>query len=357
MGTIGGASIVQGGGGSSGGGGGTGDVVGPASSTDNAVARYDSTTGKLLQDSGVTISDVGVVAGASINANQLTGTVDNARIDATTFVKTIFDDTDAAAVRATIGAGTGNGTLAGSTGSVDNAVLRADGTGGVTAQSSGVTISDNGSTLINGSTGVSMAFPLIGGGSTDRPVIDVITSSDAARLFIFGFSPGAYGKSAALTFRATSAFEFSSTGNPGSSPDASLVRSAAGVIRASDGSVGFGKMLAGVLVEANTAGSGSPNVLGVNEAGTVLTNEGATAENYHTLPTAASGYVFTFYCQDTDGIRVTASAGDTIRLAGTASAAAGFVRSSTVGSCITLVAINATEWIGTSIVGTWTVDT
>ena len=36
---------------------GSGDVVWPASSTDNAVARYDSTTGKIIQNSGVTISD------------------------------------------------------------------------------------------------------------------------------------------------------------------------------------------------------------------------------------------------------------------------------------------------------------
>ena len=42
---------------SGGGGGGTGDVVGPASSTDNGIARFDSTTGKLLQNSAVTIAD------------------------------------------------------------------------------------------------------------------------------------------------------------------------------------------------------------------------------------------------------------------------------------------------------------
>ncbi len=42
-----------------GGGGGTGDVVGPASSTDNAIARFDGTTGKLLQNSGYTINDAG----------------------------------------------------------------------------------------------------------------------------------------------------------------------------------------------------------------------------------------------------------------------------------------------------------
>ena len=40
---------------------GGGDVVGPASATDNAIARYDLTTGKLLQNSGVTISDNGEI--------------------------------------------------------------------------------------------------------------------------------------------------------------------------------------------------------------------------------------------------------------------------------------------------------
>jgi hypothetical protein len=39
-----------------------GDVVGPASSTDNAFARFDSTTGKLLQNSTATLNDVGLAA-------------------------------------------------------------------------------------------------------------------------------------------------------------------------------------------------------------------------------------------------------------------------------------------------------
>ena len=38
-----------------------GDVVGPGSSTDNAVARFDSTTGKIIQNSGVVINDSGEV--------------------------------------------------------------------------------------------------------------------------------------------------------------------------------------------------------------------------------------------------------------------------------------------------------
>jgi len=38
---------------------GGGDVVGPASATDNALARFDTTTGKLIQNSIVTIDDLG----------------------------------------------------------------------------------------------------------------------------------------------------------------------------------------------------------------------------------------------------------------------------------------------------------
>ena len=44
---------------------GTGDVVGPASATDNAVARFDTTTGKLIQNSVVTISDTGATTGVT----------------------------------------------------------------------------------------------------------------------------------------------------------------------------------------------------------------------------------------------------------------------------------------------------
>jgi hypothetical protein len=36
---------------------GSGDVVGPSSSTDNAVVRFDLTTGKLIQNSGATLDD------------------------------------------------------------------------------------------------------------------------------------------------------------------------------------------------------------------------------------------------------------------------------------------------------------
>jgi len=114
-----------------------------------------------------------------------------------------------------------------------------------------------------------------------------------------------------------------------------------------------GATLSQVKVEANTAGSGSPNVITAAESRSVFTNEGATALNYHTLPTAAAGLVYTFYVQDTDGIRVVANTGDTIRINTAVSAAAGYAESTTVGSSVTLAAINATEWVATSVIGTW----
>ncbi len=42
---------------------GSGDVVGPASATDNAIARFDGTTGKLVQNSVVALGDSGVLSG------------------------------------------------------------------------------------------------------------------------------------------------------------------------------------------------------------------------------------------------------------------------------------------------------
>lgn len=110
-------------------------------------------------------------------------------------------------------------------------------------------------------------------------------------------------------------------------------------------------------LEASTAGSGSPNILTSGESGKLLTNEGTTAENYHTLPTAAANLQFCFANQDSDGIRITANTADTIKLgSATVSASAGFVRSVVQGSVLCLRAINATEWFSFELSGEWTID-
>ena len=68
-------------------GGGSGDVVGPASSTDNAFTRFDGTTGKLIQNStGATLSDTG---GATF-----TGSVDVAGTSTAGSNIKLYEDTD-----------------------------------------------------------------------------------------------------------------------------------------------------------------------------------------------------------------------------------------------------------------------
>ena len=55
-----------------GGGGGGGDVVGAVSSTDNAIARFDGVTGKVVQNSNVTIDDVGRIKQGATSYSALT---------------------------------------------------------------------------------------------------------------------------------------------------------------------------------------------------------------------------------------------------------------------------------------------
>lgn len=66
---------------------GSGDVVGPASATDNAIARFNTTTGKLIQDSSVLIDDsdnvtgIGNITGVAGGITLSTATNGNITID------------------------------------------------------------------------------------------------------------------------------------------------------------------------------------------------------------------------------------------------------------------------------------
>ena len=80
---------------------GTGDVVGPASATDNAIARYNLTTGKLIQSSLVIVDDTGSVTGVnSLTAESLTvndnSTFGTSNSDTINFVGRINSDFDPA---------------------------------------------------------------------------------------------------------------------------------------------------------------------------------------------------------------------------------------------------------------------
>jgi hypothetical protein len=109
-----------------------------------------------------------------------------------------------------------------------------------------------------------------------------------------------------------------------------------------------------LLSKTKVAAKTADYTLTTNDSGGTFTNEGTPAKHVFTLPTAAAGLNFKFIVQDADGLRVTANTGDTIRLAGTVSASAGFTEATTIGNVVRLEAINNTEWIATTIVGTWT---
>jgi hypothetical protein len=47
---------------------GAGNVVGPESATDNAITRFDATTGKVIQNSSVTIADDGAITAPSVGS-------------------------------------------------------------------------------------------------------------------------------------------------------------------------------------------------------------------------------------------------------------------------------------------------
>lgn len=352
-----------------GGGGGAGDVVGPGSSTednlasfgdtsgtlledsgiakanvvqhaststDNAVARFDGAGGKTIQDSAVTISDLaaGAVTLATTAGNALT-----------------IKNTDPAATTGASVAGDPIGLTAG------NAVASTDTAGAAAGGDVILTAGDaarNASGNANGGNIVLDVGTGIGTGVQGQILSGLAAAVGVATNPTFSFqsdtNTGMYSGQADQVNFATNGVRRGTFSNTSLALD-SIAFTNSGVAAATVGGFNF-------VVEANTAGSGAPNVLAPSEAQKVLTNEGATAENYHTLPTAVAGQSFTFIVQDTDGIRITAAAGDTIRpIAGTAaSAAAGFIRCATQGAFITLVAINATEWIAIGSAGTWTID-
>lgn len=172
---------------------------------------------------------------------------------------------------------------------------------------------------------------------------------------VVGLNRGLASVSCGLALASGRGIAVSSGASSESGFDVEQKRDSIGTWVDTDASTGIGKRLTGRPIEANTAGSGAPNVLVSTESRKLLTNEGVTAENYHTLPSAAAGQEFLFNAIDSDGIRVTAAAGDEIEVGGSVSAVAGFIRLA-ANAKAQLVALNATRWSVQSAVGTITVD-
>ena len=121
------------------------------------------------------------------------------------------------------------------------------------------------------------------------------------------------------------------------------------------GTAGATKYQVTVVDQGNT-----PYSVSVSEGrNTVFTNESTTAESNLTLPTlvANNGLSYTFFCQDDTGIKITAQAGETIRLGASVTVSGGYVSSTTIGSSLTLIGLSQSVWYASSMVGAWNVET
>ena len=131
------------------GGGGSGDVVGPASSTDNALVRFDSTTGKLIQNSVVTVADsTGNMAGVgtlSMNGELTYGGV--TLTNGVTGTGKMVLDTSPTLVTPALGTPT-SGTLTNATGLPISTGVSGLGTGVATALA--VNVGSSGAPVVNG---------------------------------------------------------------------------------------------------------------------------------------------------------------------------------------------------------------
>jgi len=105
---------------------------------------------------------------------------------------------------------------------------------------------------------------------------------------------------------------------------------------------------------ASTAGVGGPLVLLRANSGNYYTNTGATAEAYFTLPTTTAnlGVNYNFIVTDADGLRIVAVGADVIQLDTDTSAAAGFYESTSVGTCISIIAAATGLWVINTQIGT-----
>lgn len=244
----------------------------------------------------------------------------------------------------------------GGTAIADNAIIRGDGTTGI--QGSTALINDDGRLVLPDFSGGQMSIDAQFGRLNIRNTAGSNHTGVYAASFSAENAVGIY-STGGVAIASSRAIAFSSTTSSEGPKDCGIERAAAGVLRVGDGTqdsatLASGGLLTRVLVEANTAVAASPNVIALIESRTAFTNEGATAANYHTLPTASAGLVFEFVVQDADGMRIVAGAGDTLRVIDKVTAAAGYIESTTIGSVVRLMAINATEYVATSIHGVWT---
>lgn len=257
--------------------------------------------------------------------------------------------------------------IGGTVGTVDGTISRADGVGGATLQGSGLFIGDGTVAAMLQFGGTSSTFPGLRyinvGGSYRGLGVKIADDSGYDRIWASEFTTSSESSTLStngVVVGSNKNIGWATSATVGISPtyNARLYNngSSTAVLLVDGPGTSPRSLLSSVLVEASTAGVGSPNVLAATESGTLLTNEGVTAENHHDLPTASAGLQFEFYSQDSDGMQINAATGDTITTTTGTSATGGFISCAAAGAWIRLVAINATQWVEMGERGTWSID-
>lgn len=268
-----------------------------------------------------------------------------------------WDDSAGAVTWLTAGSGltitdttiTASGGIGGSTGATDNALLRADGTGGATAQGSVVTVSDSGliTTPLDGTMGILFGVAHATNGAGFRK------TAGAAKILAVNGTDGGYADFEASKIRPASAIDFFNQ-SPVTRIEPTFSGSVPGIQLNNGSTFAPGFIRHCTLALAKTADYSLQDY----ESFEHFHNAGATGEVIFTLPAAVatSGFRYTISVQAAQYARLKAAAGDVIRTAGGDSAAGGYVRSNTTASYITVECVDATYWQEVGKGGAWTID-
>ena len=325
------------------------DIGNGAAAKTVALGSSNSTsTTTLLSGSGGILLNGSNNQPTTINGGTSTGTVTigNTTPAIVNVLGTVSVNTNAAALATNIGTGTTTGTV-----TIGGAGIQAIDIGNGAAAKTvalGSSNSTSTTTILSGSGGILLNnnnnHPTSVGTGTSTGTVTI----GGAGIQSIDIGNGAAAKTVALGSSNTTSTTTISAG----SGKINLVGTlATGDAVTGDGTAALGGFLATVLDDTDA------HTVLASESGTVLTNAGAGGPYAHTLPAAAVGLNYTFVVMAAQELRVTPGGGDVVNIAGIAGDAAEYWTANAVGEALTIVAVDATNWIATSFTGTWTQQT
>jgi len=269
-----GVSVFHQGGGS--GSGGSGDVVGPASGTDNALVRFDGATGKLVQNGLASESDSGVITadGLLIYPGGNQSADEKVQVGAATILIAsdipikFYNDPDISSGSPDVGlersaagtlevtnGSTGQGNLTAARLDVDN--LRLDGNTLSATDANGSVIAayaGTGALCINSTTSSDPALRSTGSGGlrvvhADAPTAPSDLHAQSLRLYQSGFTTSSFVLAAGAgaymgvyDVSGTPRIKFTRSSNAENAHDAGVSSPAAGIVAVDNGSTGGGAL-------------------------------------------------------------------------------------------------------------------